>query len=257
MPVGTKATVKAVDPDELARARRRDPARQHLPPALPARRRPDRRARRPAPLHGLGRPDPDRLRRLPGLLAPRTRSSRRTTTGVTFRSVYDGDAARFTPELAARDPGAARLRHRDVPRRRARRRTRRGASSSEAVRLTTLWAQRQREAERAPGQLLFGIAQGGSDPELRRRSSRRSPSSASTATRSAASRSASRGADARDDRLGRGAAPGRAPALLHGHRRPGRHPRGDRARDRHVRLRAADPQRAAPARRSPGRAGST
>ena len=40
----------------------------------------------------------------------------------------------------------------------------------EAVRLTTLWARRQREAERAPGQLLFGIAQGGADPELRRRS---------------------------------------------------------------------------------------
>jgi queuine tRNA-ribosyltransferase len=40
----------------------------------------------------------------------------------------------------------------------------------EAVRLTTLWARRQREAERAPDQLLFGIAQGAADPELRRRS---------------------------------------------------------------------------------------
>jgi queuine tRNA-ribosyltransferase len=40
----------------------------------------------------------------------------------------------------------------------------------EAVRLTSLWAARQLEAERAPGQLVFGIAQGGSDPELRRRS---------------------------------------------------------------------------------------
>jgi queuine tRNA-ribosyltransferase len=39
-----------------------------------------------------------------------------------------------------------------------------------AVELTTLWARRQREQERAPGQLLFGIAQGGADPELRRRS---------------------------------------------------------------------------------------
>ena len=38
------------------------------------------------------------------------------------------------------------------------------------MRLTTLWARRQREAERAPGQLLFGIAQGAADPELRRRS---------------------------------------------------------------------------------------
>ena len=38
------------------------------------------------------------------------------------------------------------------------------------MRRTTLWAARQREAERAPGQLLFGIAQGAADPELRRRS---------------------------------------------------------------------------------------
>ena len=40
----------------------------------------------------------------------------------------------------------------------------------EAVRLTSLWAKRQSEADRAPGQLVFGIAQGAADPELRRRS---------------------------------------------------------------------------------------
>ena len=34
----------------------------------------------------------------------------------------------------------------------------------------TTVATRQREAERSPGQLVFGIAQGGTDPELRRRS---------------------------------------------------------------------------------------
>jgi queuine tRNA-ribosyltransferase len=89
--------------------------------------------------------------------------------GVTFRSIYDGDAERFTPELAAcvqaqlgsdiamcldvvPPPG--------VPRH----------ELKEAVRRTTLWAGRQRDAQRAPGQLLFGIAQGGADPELRRRS---------------------------------------------------------------------------------------
>ena len=44
------------------------------------------------------------------------------------------------------------------------------AELAEAVRRTTLWAARQVEAERAPGQLVFGIAQGGTDPELRRRS---------------------------------------------------------------------------------------
>jgi queuine tRNA-ribosyltransferase len=44
------------------------------------------------------------------------------------------------------------------------------AALAEAVRRTTLWATRQRAEPRADGQLLFGIAQGGSDPELRRRS---------------------------------------------------------------------------------------
>src|SRR5205085_4184727 len=41
----------------------------------------------------------------------------------------------------------------------------------EAVRRTTLWARRQRDLPRAPGQLRFGITQGGLDTELRRRSS--------------------------------------------------------------------------------------
>ena len=38
------------------------------------------------------------------------------------------------------------------------------------MRLTTTWARRQREAPRAPGQLVFGITQGGADRELRARS---------------------------------------------------------------------------------------
>ncbi|HLY93998.1 MAG TPA: tRNA guanosine(34) transglycosylase Tgt [Gaiellaceae bacterium] len=90
--------------------------------------------------------------------------------GVTFRSVYDGAPARFTPELAARIqellgsdvamcldicPPAG------VP----------GAELEQAVRRTTLWAKRQRDLPRAPGQLRFAITQGGLDDELRRRSS--------------------------------------------------------------------------------------
>jgi queuine tRNA-ribosyltransferase len=39
-----------------------------------------------------------------------------------------------------------------------------------AVARTTTWASRQRDAPRAPGQLAFGITQGGVDPELRARS---------------------------------------------------------------------------------------
>src|SRR5438876_3024193 len=45
-----------------------------------------------------------------------------------------------------------------------------GGELEQAVRRTTLWAKRQRTAPRADGQLVFGIAQGASDPELRRRS---------------------------------------------------------------------------------------
>ncbi len=89
--------------------------------------------------------------------------------GVTFRSVYDGAPARFSPEVAAaiqRNLGSDIAMCFDicppagVPR----------AELEEAVRRTSLWAGRQREAERAPGQLVFGISQGAADSELRRRS---------------------------------------------------------------------------------------
>ena len=89
--------------------------------------------------------------------------------GVTFRSVYDGALARFTPELAA-----------DVQRRLASDiamcldvcppADAPGAELEVAVARTTSWARRQLAAPRAEGQLLFGIAQGGTDPDLRRRS---------------------------------------------------------------------------------------
>ena len=89
--------------------------------------------------------------------------------GVTFRSVYDGVEESFTPE------GVAELQRRlgsdvamclDVclpagaPRRELER----------AVRITSAWAARQVDAPRAPGQLRFGITQGGTDRELRLRS---------------------------------------------------------------------------------------
>ena len=86
--------------------------------------------------------------------------------GVTFRSIYDGSTARFTPEIVA---GIQSALGSDVamcldvcPPAGVER-----AELERAVRLTTVWAARQREAPRARGQLLFGIAQGGSDPELR------------------------------------------------------------------------------------------
>ncbi len=89
--------------------------------------------------------------------------------GVTFRSVYDGEAARFTPELVAeiqRQLGSDIAMCLDIclPA---------GASRkalAQASERTTRWAERQLAAGRAEGQLLFGVAQGGTDPELRRRS---------------------------------------------------------------------------------------
>jgi queuine tRNA-ribosyltransferase len=89
--------------------------------------------------------------------------------GVTFRSVYDGAPARFTPELAAEIQaklGSDIAMCLDV----CRQAGCSHAELTEAVRLTTAWAKRQRKAPRASGQLLFGIAQGAHDPELRRRS---------------------------------------------------------------------------------------
>jgi len=89
--------------------------------------------------------------------------------GVTFRSVYDGAAARFTPEAVAeiqRRLGSDIAMCLDVC-------VPAGAPRGElekAVHITTRWAERQADAPRAPGQLRFGISQGGTDEELRQRS---------------------------------------------------------------------------------------
>jgi queuine tRNA-ribosyltransferase len=89
--------------------------------------------------------------------------------GVTFRSVYDGAAERFTPESVAeiqRRLGSDIAMCLDVclPGEALRNELER------AVELTTSWAKRQVDAPRADGQLRFGISQGGADHELRRRS---------------------------------------------------------------------------------------
>ena len=168
MPVGTKATVKTVDPQEL-------------------------RALGTSILLGNTyhlhfRPGEDLIAELGGLHAfmawdgPvltdsggfQVFSLRDTIVsvdddGVTFRNVYDGAAARFTPETVA--AVQAKLGSDvamcldicppvDIGR----------TALAEAVRRTTLWAARQRAAPRANGQQLFGIAQGAADAELRRRS---------------------------------------------------------------------------------------
>jgi queuine tRNA-ribosyltransferase len=168
MPVGTKATVKTVDPEEL-RALGTNVLLGNT-------------------YHLHFRPGEDLIAELGGLhrfmgwdgpiltdsggfqvFSLRDTIIAADDDGVTFRSVYDGAAARFTPELVAAIQAqlgsdiamcldiCAPV---DVSR----------DDLEVAVRRTTLWAQRQRVAPRADGQLVFGIAQGASDPELRRRS---------------------------------------------------------------------------------------
>jgi len=168
MPVGTKASVKSVDPQEL----RELGATIVLGNSYHLHFRPG--ADLIAELGGLHRFmawDGPILTDSGGFQVFSLRHTilRADDEGVTFRSVYDGEAESFTPESVARiqatlgsdiamcldavPPADASL-----------------EALEEAVRLTTLWAARQRSTERAPGQLVFGIAQGGTDPELRSRS---------------------------------------------------------------------------------------
>jgi len=168
MPVGTKATVKSLHPDEL-RALGADVILGNT-------------------YHLHFRPGEDVVERLGGIHAfsgwegpiltdsggfqvfsLRDTILRLDEEGVTFRSVYDGSEERFTPDGVAeiqRRLGADVAMCLDVclpagaPR----------AELERAVELTSLWAERQVDAPRADGQLRFGIAQGATDRELRTQS---------------------------------------------------------------------------------------
>jgi queuine tRNA-ribosyltransferase len=166
MPVGTKATVKMLHPDEV-----RDLGAEILLGNT---------------YHLHFRPGEDLISGLGGLhefmqwdgpiltdsggyqvFSLRDTITRVDDEGVTFRSVYDGAEARFTPDTVAAIQaklGSDIAMCLDVCAPAG------SGDLAEAVRLTTLWAKRQRAASRAEGQLLFGIAQGATDPDLRRRS---------------------------------------------------------------------------------------
>jgi len=168
MPVGTKATVKMLDPDEL----RALGATIVLANTYHLRFRPgDELIERLGGLHRFMSWDGPILTDSGGFQVFSLRDTLLGVDdeGVTFRSLYDGLAAHFTPELAAevqRRLGSDiamcldQVLPPDSPR----------AELEDAVRRTTLWAARQKAAPRADGQLLFGIAQGGVDRDLRRRS---------------------------------------------------------------------------------------
>jgi queuine tRNA-ribosyltransferase len=168
MPVGTKGTVKMLDPDEVrglgAQIVLGNTYHLHFRPG-------DELIRDLGGLHRFMAWDGPILTDSGGFQVFSLRDTivRVDDEGVTFRSVYDGSESRFTPELSAaiqanlgsdiamcldQVPAA------DVTPRRL----------ADAVRRTTDWARRQLDAPRAEGQLRFGITQGGTDPELRRRS---------------------------------------------------------------------------------------
>jgi queuine tRNA-ribosyltransferase len=87
--------------------------------------------------------------------------------GVTFRSHLDGSPQRLTPERAMEIQAALgsdiAMAFDDCP-------PSDGAPAlvTAAMERTTRWARRSVEAPRAPGQLRFGIVQGGTDQALRR-----------------------------------------------------------------------------------------
>jgi queuine tRNA-ribosyltransferase len=168
MPVGTKGTVKSVDPRELrslgAQIVLANTYHLHFRPG-------EELVEELGGLHAFTGWDGPILTDSGGFQVFSLRDTLVATDddGVTFRSIYDGAPARFTPELAARIQASLGsdvtmcldiCPPADTPRR----------ELEEAVRRTTLWARRQREAARGGDQLLFGIAQGATDPELRRRS---------------------------------------------------------------------------------------
>jgi queuine tRNA-ribosyltransferase len=168
MPVGTKASVKTVDPEELRELGTTillgNTYHLHFRPGEDV-------IADLGGLHGFMSWDGPILTDSGGFQVFSLRDTLAAVDdeGVTFRSVYDGSLERFTPEFAARCQaklGSDIAMCLDicppigVPR----------PQLEEAVRRTTLWARRQRAEQRSTGQLLFGIAQGASDPELRRRS---------------------------------------------------------------------------------------
>jgi len=168
MPVGTKATVKTVDPEELRALGTTillgNTYHLHFRPG-------DNVIAELGGLHRFMGWDGPILTDSGGfqVFSLRDTIAGVDDGGVTFRSVYDGALVRFTPESVAAAQaklGSDVAMCLDICPPADTDRTR----LAEAVRRTTLWAGRQRAAPRAEGQLLFGIAQGASDAELRRRS---------------------------------------------------------------------------------------
>ena len=167
MPVGTKATVKAVAPRELAELGARivlaNTYHLYLRPGTEL-------VAAHGGLHGFMRWDGPILTDSGGFQVFSLEGTRVVRDdGVEFASVYDGSRHVFTPELAVRiqaELGADIIMAFDqcAPGTLAR------AEIEAAVERTTRWAAACKAAHRREDQLLVGIVQGGVDEGLRRRS---------------------------------------------------------------------------------------
>ena len=246
-------------PDEAARARRPDRPRQHVPPALPARRGADRRARRPARASwaGTGRSSPTPAASRSSRCA--TRCSRSTTTAS--RSARSTTARRrasrrSSPRAIQRTLGSDIAMCLDIcpPAGVAARRARGGGAPHDASGRSASATRRARPASSASG------------------SRRAAPTASCAGARSRRSRAldfdgyALGGlaigerprADVRGDRAGRRrCCPPSKPRYFMGIGDPEGILEVIDARRRHVRLRAPDPHGAHRHARSRGRAGST
>ena len=168
MPVGTQGTVKALDPADLRSAGAGiilgNTYHLYLRPGLEV-------VEEHGGLHGLMAWDGPILTDSGGFQGFSLERLRKITEdGIVFTSHIDGSLHTFTPE------GVVRHQERlgsDVamvldwcaalPADRG--------TLSEAVERTTLWAARSARSRTKSDQALFGIVQGGTDPDLRRRSS--------------------------------------------------------------------------------------
>lgn len=167
MPVGTKATVKAVEPRELrelgAQIVLGNTYHLYFRPGMEI-------VAAHGGLHGFTRWDRPILTDSGGFQVFSLEGTRiMRDDGVEFSSVYDGSRHVFTPELAMRiqeELGADVIMAFDqcapgtLPR----------SELEAAVERTTRWAAACRDAHHRRDQLLIGIVQGGADEQLRRRS---------------------------------------------------------------------------------------
>ena len=245
MPVGTLATVKGSGPHQL----REIGAQMVLANTYHLALRPG--AEVVADLgglhrvHGLGRADPHRQRRVSGL-QPRRRPAQIDDDRVVFRSHIDGSLLELTPERAVAHSGAAWGRLHHVPGRVPAARCAAGDACAAAVDRTTRWAARCRDAQRrGPIRHCSASCRGGPIADcgnVRRRGCCRSifPAmrSAGLSVGEAAGRDVSRRSTSPCRML-----PADRPRYLMGVGRPIDLIEGGAAGDRPVRLRDADPQR--------------